>query len=133
MSGIEIKGLEEYLEKFKAVQKKASDRIKRQLDKMGGDLKENTEESSPEISGKLIKGYKLDEVKEFSKNYQISVYNNARHAHLVEKGHRLVLSGGKDIGWVDGLFILEKEVAKYNLTMNMELYSWMNELYKELM
>ncbi len=48
-------------------------------------------------------------------------FNNARHAHLIENGHKIVArgkkgcsgKGGKQIGWVEGKHVFEKSEIAY--------------------
>ena len=41
-------------------------------------------------------------------DYVTRVYNNAPHAHLLEKGHRIIGKDGSEHGFKDGYKILEK-------------------------
>ena len=132
MVNFRIDGLAEYREKLKLVEKRAPDRIIDKLDKTGNELRKKTREKTPKKIGKIQKGYKLLPVEKVRGGYQKGMTNTAPHFHLVERGHRKVTKSGKEIGWTDGVFMVEKTVREMDETLPGELRDWLNDLFKEL-
>lgn len=133
MAGFEIKGLEEFADKLKTVEKKAPDRILNELDRQGNYLRRQSRKNTPVGKTKnLQKGYKLEQVEKVSGGYRKGMYNKAPHHHLVNNGHRKVSQSGKVLGWTAGLFYIEKTVAQEKGIIYSELQQWLNKLYSEL-
>lgn len=128
----EIKGLEEYQEKLKTVRKKAPDRILKELDNKGNQLRRKARANTPKVSGKLRGGYQLTKAERRGLGYQKGMYNSAPHHHLVNNGHRKVTPGGRVVGWTEGLFYIERTVAEQEPIIMSQLQSWLNVLYAEL-
>lgn len=132
MADFKIEGLEEFQEKLKLIEKKAPDRILDKLDEEGKKLRIAARKNTRKGRGKLAKSYKLLDVEKIQGGWQKGLTNTAPHFHLVEKGHRKVTPGGKEIGWTDGLFMLEKTVKEQEEPTMKELQDWLDELFKEL-
>lgn len=132
MTDFRIKGLEEFQEKLKLVEKKAPDRILDKLDEEGKKLRIAARNNTPKVTGNLRKGYKLLPVEKIQGGYQKGLTNTSPHFHLVERGHRKVSQNGKEIGFVPGKFYLEKTVKQEEEPMMDELENWLDELFKEL-
>lgn len=128
----EIEGLEEFREKIKTIEKKAPDRILKELDRQGNKLRRVARENTPRRSGNLSKGYRLTKTEKTGGGYQKGLYNRAPHHHLVNNGHRKVTPGGRVIGWTPGVFYIEKTVVQHEPIIMSELQSWLSELYTEL-
>lgn len=131
-SSFEIQGLDEFQEKLRTVEKKAPDRILKELDRQGNKLRRVARKNTPERTGKLKKGYRLTKAEKAGGGYQKGLYNRAPHHHLVNNGHRKVTPSGRVIGWTAGLFYIEKTVAQHEPIIMSELQSWLSELYTEL-
>lgn len=132
MANFKVEGLEEFQEKLKLIEKKAPDRILNKLDDEGKKLRVAARNNTPKITGKLRKGYRLTPVEKVQGGYQKGLYNRHPTFHLVEKGHRKVTPGGREIGWTDGLFMVEKTVKQEEEPIMNELQKWLNDLFKEL-
>lgn len=132
MADFKVEGLEEFQEKLKTIEKKAPDRILDKLDEVGKNLRNQVKENTPKKTGKLRKGYKLTEVEKIQGGYQKGLYNNHPTFHLVEKGHRKVSRSGKELGWTEGKFMLEKTVKEQEEPIMKELQEWLDELFNEL-
>ena len=132
MADFKIEGLEEFQEKLKTIEKKAPDRILNKLDEEGKKLRVAARDNTPKVTGKLRKGYKLLPVEKIQGGYQKGMTNTAPHFHLVEKGHRKVSPSGKELGWTEGLFMLEKTVKEQEEPIIEELQKWLDELFNEL-
>lgn len=132
MADFKIEGLEEFQEKLKTIEKKAPDRILDKLDEEGKKLRVAARDNTPKMTGRLRKGYKLLPVEKIQGGYQKGMTNTAPHFHLVEKGHRKVSKSGKELGWAEGLFMLEKTVKEQEEPIMEELQEWLDELFNEL-
>lgn len=132
MANFEVEGLEEFREKLKVIEKKAPDRILNELDKQGNKLRRAMRANTPRKSGKLQGGYRLEPTKKVAKGYEKGLYNKAPHHHLVNKGHRKVTPGGREVGWTPGLFYIEKTVAQQEDVIMGALRLWMDNLFQEL-
>ena len=132
MADFKIEGLEEFQEKLKTIEKKAPDRIIDKLDDEGKKLRKEARANTPKVTGKLRKGYKLLPVEKIQGGYQKGMTNTCGYFHLVERGHRRVSRSGKELGWTEGLFMLEKTVKEQEEPIMEELQDWLDELFQEL-
>ncbi len=132
MTNFKVDGLEEFEEKLKLIERRAPDRILDELDRQGNKLRRAARANTPVKTGKLRKGYRLTQVEKIRGGYQKGLYNSAPHFHLVEKGHRKVTQSGKEIGWTDGVFMVEKTVKQEEEPMMEELQEWLDTLFQEL-
>lgn len=132
MANFKLEGAEEFQKKLKTIEKKAPDRIIDKLDEEGKKLIKQARTNTPKKTGKLRKGYKLLPVEKIQGGYQKGIYNNYPTFHLVEKGHRKVTQSGKEIGWTDGVFMVEKTVKQEEEPMMEELQEWLDTLFQEL-
>lgn len=131
-SSLEVKGLDEFQKKIQTIEKKAPDRILKELDRQGNNLRKKMRENTPKRKGTLQKGYRVTKPEKVAGGYEKGLYNNAPHHHLVNNGHRKVTPGGRVIGWTAGLFYIEKTVAQQEPIIMSELQGWLSELYAEL-
>lgn len=133
---LKVKGIEELTSMMKEVERKAPGRIEKKLDEITKKVRDDTKSNTPVITGNLKKGFKAKKAYKIGSSYVASVYNDAYHSHLVEEGHRMVISRGprkgEEVGWVDGRFMLRDATEKTNKTIEKTLQSWLPEVYKEL-
>ena len=80
----------------------AKDFLKKQANKGRRLLKAKTKAVTKKKTGNLIKGIRRTGVRKYRDNFQIRVYNNAPHAHLIEHGHVLWVNGEKTEKFVPG-------------------------------
>lgn len=132
MAEFKLEGLDEFQEKLRLIEKRAPDRILYKLDDAGKELRKQARANTPKITGNLRKGYKLLPVEKIAGGYQKGMTNKAPHFHLVEKGHRKVTPGGREIGWTPGKFYLEQTVKEMEEPITEDLREWMDELFQEL-
>ena len=133
MTSFEVKGLEEFKEKLKTVERKAPDRIINELDRQGNKLRKASRENTPVgKTGKLKKSYKLNQVEKVRGGYSKGMRNADPKHHLVNNGHRKVSPSGKALGWTDGLFYIEKTVSEQEPIIMGELKEWLGEMFQEL-
>lgn len=132
MANIRFEGLEEFQEKLKTIERKAPDRIIEKLDEEGKKLRKAARDNTPKITGKTRKGYKLVPVQKIQGGYQKGIYNDHPTFWLLEHGHRKVSPSGKELGWTEGLFMLEKTVKEQEEPIMGELRDWLDELFNEL-
>lgn len=132
MAEFRFEGLEEFQQKLRTVEKKAPDRILRELDRQGNYLRRQARKNTPVKTGKLQKAYKVTKAEKQGKGYQKGLYNSDQKHHLVHNGHRKVTPGGRVIGWTDGLFYVDKTVAEEESKISSELQNWLEVLFQEL-
>jgi len=133
MASFRLEGVEEFQKKLRTVEKRAPDRIIDKLDEVGRDLRKAARANTPKgKTGNLRKGYRLTQVEKVQGSYQKGLYNRAPHHHLVNNGHRKVSPSGKELGWTEGLFYIEKTMAEQEETIANELENWLDELFQEL-
>mgnify|MGYP001003478784 CR=1 FL=1 len=130
---VKIEGVEEFQEKLKTVEEKAPDRILDKLDEEGKKLRKQAMNNTKKgKTGNLRKGYKLLPVEKIKGGYQKGMTNTASHFHLVEKGHRKVSKSGKELGWTEGKFYLDRTVKEMEEPITEDLKDWLDELFQEL-
>jgi len=133
MADFKVEGIDEFQEKLKTIEKKAPDRILDKLDEVGKELRKQAMNNTKKgKTGNLRKGYKLLPVEKIKGGYQKGMTNTAPHFHLVEKGHRKVSKSGKELGWTEGKFYLERTVKEMEEPIMEELQEWLDELFNEL-
>ena len=133
MADFKVEGIDEFQEKLKTIEKKAPDRILDKLDEVGKELRKQAMNNTKKgKTGNLRKGYKLLPVEKIKGGYQKGLYNNYPTFHLVEKGHRKVSKSGKELGWTEGKFYLERTVKEMEEPITQELENWLDELFNEL-
>ena len=135
MSGFHIEGLEELQEKISTIKNKAPDRIIEQLDTQGKKLRKAIKANTPvgiSKRKKLKNSFKLKPVERTNGGFSKGLHSNALHYHLIERGHKGVTPGGKQIGWVSGTFFLEKTTLAMETPMMIDMRKWLDELFVEL-
>lgn len=115
---MEIRGLEELEKKFKKLQKESPDKFMESMDAGANFMKEHCKEETPRgpknrpEKYRLRNSYKAGRTEYGGGQYTATVTNTARHAHLVEKGHNLVIKlrdgRKKTIGFVEGRYYIKK-------------------------
>lgn len=65
-------------------------------------LRAKTKAVTKKKTGNLLKGIRRTGVQKYKDDFQIRVYNNAPHAHLIEHGHVLWVNGEKTEKFVPG-------------------------------
>lgn len=80
-------------------------------------------------SGNYIRGIKRGKVYRYEGDQTaIRVYNSAPHAHLIEKGHRQVTKGGKEVGFVKGKLVFEKSRKDFENTFYEDCENFVEDL-----
>lgn len=59
-------------------------------------------------TGNYFKSIKRGKVWEVDGQYRVRVYSHSNHAHLIEKGHRIVGADGSEHGFVQGINVFDK-------------------------
>lgn len=80
------------------------------LRKEGTKLKSRTVREARKVgkkSGKYLKSIKRGKVYEYNGAQAVRAYSAAPHAHLIEKGHRMVTHDGQEVGFVRGYHVFE--------------------------
>lgn len=132
MVDFKIEGLEEFEKKLKTVEKKAPDRILKELDRQGNYLRRQARKNTPVKTGRLQRSYRVTKAEKQGKGYQKGLYNSDQKHHLVHNGHRKVSQSGRVLGWTNGLFYVDKTVAEEERKINAELQVWLGTLFEEL-
>lgn len=85
-----------------------------------------------ERTGKYIKGIKSGKVYIYDGSFVTRVYSGARHAHLIENGHRAVAKGKKDTGkFVKGYRVFGKAYENFEDEFGDEVEKYINDVCKE--
>lgn len=132
MSDFEIRGLEEFEKKLKLIERRAPDRILDKLDDEGKKLRKEVKNNTPSDTKKLQKSYKLAPVEKIKGGYQKGLYSKSPIFHLIERGHMQMSKSGQELGWKEGVFMMEKTVSEQEEPIMNRLKSWLNELFEEL-
>jgi len=80
----------------------AKDFMKREGNKGRRELRAKTKAVTKKKTGNLLKGIRRTGVQKHDEDFQIRVYNEAPHAHLIEHGHVLWVNGTKTEKFVPG-------------------------------
>ena len=106
-------------------------KLKRRIKaKAKGKLKEKT--------GNYMKGFKRGKPYKYNSDEDaIRVYNYMPHAHLIEKGHRIVARGkkgqgaGAELGFKAGMHIVESTEREFTEEFIKDTEQWVDDLLKE--
>ena len=71
------------------------------------DAKRNT----PVVTGFMRRSWQVMPTKKTSQGVEKELINSADYSSFVNYGHRIVNRSGETVGWVPGMFILEKAVS----------------------
>ncbi|MCM3411465.1 HK97 gp10 family phage protein [Metabacillus litoralis] len=131
---IEIKGLTEFQKGLlELAQEKLPKESKQIMRKMGSKARTHVARKSrreiKKVSGNYQKSWKRGKLF-IGRDGEIAirVYNSARHAHLIEDGHRVVVKG-KEVGFSSGKHILEKGMNEFEEDQMEEMLSdWLDDL-----
>lgn len=89
-------------------------------------------------SGNLIAGVTRGAPHQYGDTWQIRVYNNAPHAHLIEHGHVMCDKNGKPIlnklgqeVWVDGKYVAANTVNEYKNIYPDEVDQFVDEMLEK--
>ena len=111
---VEIEGLNEFTKEMVEIcSKEYPKQVKKMLQKSGNKLRKKVVSKArtkvKKKTGNYIKGFKRGKIiySYGDVKYNIRVYNNSNHAHLIEDGH-VQWSGGKQVGFTKGKHVLEK-------------------------
>ncbi len=77
------------------------------------DGKEVKFHTKAKVGGHLRKSWQLSRTRFSGKNVERDLFNIADYAIFVNNGHRIVNKSGETIGWVPGVFVLEKGITHY--------------------
>lgn len=85
-----------------------------------------------ERTGNYIKSIKNGKVYIYDGSFATRVYSGARHAHLIENGHRVVVKGKKDTGkFVKGYRVFGKTYENFEDEFGDEVENYINDICKE--
>jgi hypothetical protein len=79
-------------------------------------------------TGRYYKSIKRGKVYNYDGALSIRCYSSAPHAHLIEKGHRLVNKDGQEIGWVDGRHVFEETEEEFKGTYYNDCEDFIDEV-----
>jgi hypothetical protein len=80
------------------------------------DAKRNT----PEVTGFMRRSWSSTPTAKTVQGSEKSIINTANYSVFVNYGHRIVTKFGETVGWVKGLFILERAIHKVDKALEME-------------
>ena len=91
-------------------------------------LRANTKAATKKKTGNLLRGSDRGPVKKYQGDFQIRVYNNAPHAHLIEHGHVLWVNGKETEKFVPGKHVAAKTVTEMKETFPADADRFVDEL-----
>ena len=147
---ITITGLEELTEDLEKAIKLYPNKAKETLQSTGQEFRKRakkiTHEAVFEKTGNLVKGYKLEPVKEVGVDMHVNFRATAPHFHLIENGHNQVKQytktlkngdeielkgGGQVIGFVPGRLIVHQAREEYRVKMPQIMDEMLEEILRE--
>ena len=84
--------------------KKQGTKLKRETSKVA---KQRVRKGSGSKERSYHQSIKRGKVYTYNGAFSIRCYSSAPHAHLLEKGHRMVTHGGRMVGFVPGMHVFE--------------------------
>lgn len=106
------------------------------LKKQGKKFQKKTQDLAKRLvkerTGKYVKGIKSGKVYIYDGSFVTRVYSGARHAHLIENGHKAVAKGKKDTGkFVKGYRVFGKTYENFEDEFGDEVEKYINDVCKE--
>lgn len=106
--------------------------LKKEGKKFKKKVQENAKRLVKKRTGKYIEGIKNGKVYVYGGSFATRVYTGAKHAHLIEYGHKAVAKGGKDTGkYVKGVRVFEKSKDDFEEEFSKDIEKYLNDLYKK--
>lgn len=142
-AGFDLGELEELNSKFLNLAedefpKEAKKFIRRQGSKCETMLRNAYKTKVKKKTGNLIAGVGRGAPYLYTGSYQIRVYNNAPHAHLIEHGHIMCGKDGKPIVnklgqeiWVDGKYVAAHTVEEYKRIYPEEVDKFVDQMLEK--
>ena len=140
-----ISGLDELRADLEKAVKLYPDKSEKMLKKAGKQFKNRvikiTHEATAHHTGNLAKGYKIDQVQGFGINMQVNFRATAKHFHLIENGHEMVvgrvkkgrkiIKEGKVVGYVPGRLIVHQVREEYRTELPKIMEKMLEEILRE--
>lgn len=106
------------------------------LKKQGKKFQKKTQDLAKRLvkerTGNYIKSIKNGKVYIYDGSFATRVYSGARHAHLIENGHRVVVKGKKDTSkFVKGYRVFGKAYENFEDEFGDEVENYINDICKE--
>ncbi len=136
-SGFDVRELDEYTLKLiklaeKTMPKECNKFMKQEGSKLNSKAKKKARKEVKKKTGNYMKGFKKGKkVYEYGDTkYNIRVYNNAPHAHLIEYGHNIVghKPDEKQSGYAKGKFVLENASKEFEKDFVKDTYDLVDTL-----
>lgn len=98
----------------------------------GSKLRKNTlakaKEKVKKDTGNYFKSIKRGKVYDYDGSLAIRCYSSAPHAHLIEKGHRIVDKKGNEHGFEDGKYVFEEAEQEFQSTYYSDCEEFIDEV-----
>ncbi|MCS4471100.1 HK97 gp10 family phage protein [Clostridium botulinum] len=105
------------------------------LEKSGRKLRKYCKDRTPyrEQDKKHIRNsYKLSPVKRSGNTNFIEMTNTAPHFHLIERGHRQISKSGEEIGFVEGIHMVERGTEEFDAQFPTEVEKMIDNMLKRV-
>ena len=139
----ELNGLTDLQKKLSFVSKNYPDESEKLLTKMGNQFRKEVKKKTPErphgtSKKKLINSYKVSRVKGYGKDLYVEFRSTSPHFHLVERGHRIVVSGRgrkkRDPGKrVAGKYMVKRTTLEFEKELPQQAEKMVNRVVKKLL
>lgn len=136
MSGLKLEGLDSFQKNLlKTAEKKIPKETNKLMRKVGNKARRTVVKKAKSIvkkhTGYYQKKWKRGKVFKDGDETIVRVLNSAPHAHLIEDGHRQVVSG-REVGFVKGKKPLEKGMAEFDSSGDFEtiVSDWLDEMLR---
>lgn len=132
--GMEIEGLDKFdrylLKKAQEIPKEALKIMRMMGNEARKKALQRGKKEVKKLSGNYQRGWKRGKAfKASDGSYKVYVKNLSPHAHLIEKGHRIVDSEGQEHGFVEGKHILDKSMREFQDNEMVEILdAWLDNL-----
>lgn len=130
--GFDSPDLDELSDTYSKVARYLPDKEKKMLKEEGRKLRKKTKDGIKKAmlgrkTGKYRKSIKLGKVYKYHGVHAVRVYSTAPHAHMIEKGHRMVTHDGHEVGYVTGYFIFQAAAKEFTPELVEDLNQWLDQ------
>lgn len=95
------------------------------------ELRAQTSRATKKKTGNLLRGIKRSKVTRYNGDFQIRVFNTAKHAHLLEYGHVEVDWGNRTEKFVPGKHMFDKTAAVINRRFAGDVEDFLDKMLSE--
>jgi len=126
-----VSGLNEFERDLAKVMNDMPSEVMRFMNSLTNELMHYVKKNTPKDTGHLRRNWFFRKALVTGDNYFTIIGNNIEYAPYIEYGHRIVNRKGQTIGFVEGHYMLQKNIDIINKQMSRRLADFLDDLLKK--